>query len=76
MNFNLIPGVLALPGVGRAIADVAPVAIAQVSIALSAAMLILARHRSGRVLLHCCAMVGDREVRFHCAGIVREMPWH
>ena len=38
-------------------------------------MLTLARSRLGRVLLHLLAMVGDRAVRFHAAGIVRELAW-
>jgi hypothetical protein len=38
-------------------------------------MLTLARSGLGRVLLHLLAMVGDRAVRFHAAGIVRELPW-
>jgi hypothetical protein len=34
----------------------------------------LARFRLGRILLHALAMLGDREVRFHAAGIMRELP--
>jgi hypothetical protein len=37
-------------------------------------MLTLARSRLGRVLLHLLAMLGDRCVRFHVAGIMRELP--
>jgi TatA/E family protein of Tat protein translocase len=33
----------------------------------------LARSSLGRVLLHLSAMLGDRAVRFHCAGILREL---
>ena len=37
----------------------------------------LARFSLGRVLLHLIAMLGDRAVRFHCAGILRELrPLH
>jgi hypothetical protein len=35
-------------------------------------MLTLARFRAGRILLHLLAMLGDRCVRFHVAGIIRE----
>jgi len=38
-------------------------------------MLTLARFRLGRVLLHLLAMLGDRCIRFHVAGIMRELPW-
>ena len=38
-------------------------------------MLTLARFSLGRALLHLIAMLGDREVRFHGAGIMRELPW-
>ena len=38
-------------------------------------MTVLARFSGGRVLLHLLAMVGDRRVRFHAAGIIRELPW-
>jgi hypothetical protein len=34
----------------------------------------LAQFRVGRILLHLLAMLGDRSVRFHVAGIVRELP--
>ena len=37
--------------------------------------LILARFSVGRILLHLLAMVGDRCIRFHAAGIIRELPW-
>jgi len=33
----------------------------------------LARFSVGRVLLHLIAMLGDRCVRFHVAGIMREI---
>jgi len=36
-------------------------------------MLTLARFRLGRVLLHLLAMLGDRCVRFHVAGIIRDL---
>jgi Permuted papain-like amidase enzyme, YaeF/YiiX, C92 family len=35
----------------------------------------LARFSLGRVLLHLIAMLGDRAVRFHAAGIARELSW-
>jgi len=38
-------------------------------------MLTLARFRLGRVVLHLLAMLGDRCVHFHIAGIIRELPW-
>jgi hypothetical protein len=34
----------------------------------------LARFSVGRILLHVLAMLGDRCVRFHLAGIIRELP--
>jgi len=37
-------------------------------------MTILARLSAGRILLHLLAMMGDRCVRFHLDGIVRELP--
>jgi hypothetical protein len=37
-------------------------------------MATLARFSTGRVLLHLLAMLGDREFRFHGAGILRELP--
>src|SRR6266498_4619848 len=37
-------------------------------------MTILARLSAGRILLHLLAMLGDRCVRFHLEGIVRELP--
>ena len=37
------------------------------------AMLTLARFGAGRVVLHLLAMLGDREFRFHAAGILREI---
>jgi len=37
-------------------------------------MTILARFSVGRILLHLLAMSGDRCVRFHLEGIVRELP--
>jgi len=36
-------------------------------------MLMLARFSLGRVLLHLLAMRGDGEIRFHAAGILREL---
>ena len=36
-------------------------------------MLTLARFRLGRVLLHLLAMLGDRRVRFHVDGILRDL---
>jgi hypothetical protein len=33
----------------------------------------LARFRLGRILLHLLAMLGDGAVRFHAAGILREL---
>ncbi|HWZ73803.1 MAG TPA: YiiX/YebB-like N1pC/P60 family cysteine hydrolase [Casimicrobiaceae bacterium] len=38
-------------------------------------MTILARFGVGRILLHLLAMLGDRCVRFHVAGIIRELTW-
>jgi hypothetical protein len=38
-------------------------------------MTILARFCVGRIILHLLAMLGDRCVRFHVAGIMRELPW-
>ena len=38
-------------------------------------MTTLARFGAGRILLHLLAMLGDRCVRFHVAGILRELPW-
>jgi hypothetical protein len=35
----------------------------------------LARFSLGRVFLHLIAMLGDRAVRFHAAGIARELSW-
>lgn len=37
-------------------------------------MLTVARFRLGRILLHLLAMLGDRSIRFHVAGIMRELP--
>jgi len=37
-------------------------------------MTILAQSSAGRILLHLLAMLGDRCVRFHLEGIVRELP--
>jgi hypothetical protein len=36
-------------------------------------MLTLARFSGGRILLHLAALVGDGAVRFHAAGIAREL---
>ena len=38
-------------------------------------MVPLANFGVGRILLHLRAMLGDRCVRFHVAGIIRELPW-
>ena len=38
-------------------------------------MTILPRFSVGRILLHLLAMLGDRCIRFHVAGIMRELPW-
>jgi hypothetical protein len=35
----------------------------------------LARFSLGRVLLHLISMLGDGAVRFHAAGIMRELSW-
>jgi len=40
----------------------------------SRSMSTLARFSVGRVLLHLFATVGDGQVRFHFAGILRELP--
>ena len=37
-------------------------------------MTTLARFSAGRILLHLLAMLGDRCVRFHLEGVVRELP--
>jgi len=37
-------------------------------------MTTLARLRVGRILLHLLALLGDRCVRFHVAGIIKELP--
>ena len=37
-------------------------------------MTTLARFRFGRILLHLLAILGDRCVRFHVSGIMRELP--
>ena len=36
-------------------------------------MLTLARFSGGRIVLHLGAMLGDGAVRFHAAGIAREL---
>lgn len=36
-------------------------------------LLTLSRFSLGRIGLHVIAMLGDREVRFHCSGILREL---
>ena len=38
-------------------------------------MTTLAQYGAGRILLHLLAMMGDRCIRFHFEGIVRELPW-
>ena len=38
-------------------------------------MVTLANFGVGRILLHLRAMLGDRCVRFHVAGVIRELPW-
>ena len=38
-------------------------------------MVTLAQFSVGRIFLHLRAMLGDRCVRFHVAGIIRELPW-
>ena len=38
-------------------------------------MTTLARFSVGRILLHLLAMLGDRCLRFHVTGIIRELPW-
>ena len=38
-------------------------------------MLTLARFGFGRILLHLVAMLGDGALRFHGAGIMRELAW-
>ena len=52
-----------------------PLMFALTSRAISSKLLSLARFRSGRILLHLLAMLGDRCFRFHIAGIMRELPW-
>ena len=36
-------------------------------------MATLVRYRLGRILLHLAAMIGDGALRFHAAGILREL---
>jgi hypothetical protein len=36
-------------------------------------MATLVRYRLGRILLHLAAMIGDGALRFHTAGILREL---
>jgi hypothetical protein len=36
-------------------------------------MLTLARFSGGRIVLHLAALLGDRALHFHAAGIVREL---
>ena len=52
-----------------------PLMIALMSRAISPKLLSLARFRPGRILLHLLAMLGDRCIRFHIAGIMSELPW-
>jgi hypothetical protein len=33
----------------------------------------LSQHSCGRILLHIVALVADGHIRWHCAGIAREM---
>jgi hypothetical protein len=44
------------------------------SLAISSKLMTLARFRHGRILPHLLAMLSDRCIRFHVAGIVRELP--
>jgi len=40
-------------------------------------LLTLARFRAGRILLHLLALAGDGALRFHAAGVTRELyGWH
>lgn len=41
---------------------------------VGARLLALSRHPVGRIVLHLLAMAGDRCIRFHLAGIARELP--
>jgi len=34
---------------------------------------LLSQHAYGRVLLHIVAMIADGHIRWHCAGIAREL---
>jgi hypothetical protein len=34
---------------------------------------VLSQHSSGRILLHIIALIVDRQIRWHCAGIAREL---
>ena len=34
---------------------------------------VLSQHSYGRILLHIVAMLIDRQIRWHCAGVVREV---
>jgi len=49
--------------------------LALTSLVISSKLITLARFRHGRILLHLLAMLGDRCIRFHVAGIVRELLW-
>jgi hypothetical protein len=40
-----------------------------------ASMMLFARFSAVRILLHLLAMLGDRCVHFHTAGIIRELTW-
>ncbi|SPJ18339.1 hypothetical protein SBBP2_710001 [Burkholderiales bacterium] len=55
--------------------ELLPRMLALASLAVSSQMLTLSRFRHGRILLHLVAMLGDRCIRFHVAGVVRELPW-
>ena len=37
-------------------------------------MNVLCNCRCGRILLHVAAMIGDRQVKWHLAGVTRELP--
>ena len=60
-------------GLHRGFPDLLPQMLAQMSLAISSKLITLARFRHGRILLHLLAMLGDRCIRFHIAGIAREL---
>jgi hypothetical protein len=72
MNSNV--GRLANLGLHHGFPVFLPQMLVPTSLAISSKLMTLARFRRGRILLHLLAMLGDRCIRFHVAGIVRELP--